>query len=345
MNFEELQTAFKKGLNQGRVLNPEKVFSLYSDKKIPLHEQEKFKKWHEKTTSFKSLFHYLEDPSLNEIIFHSPNLIQIDKGGPLKTVSLNHSSDYQLSLDILCLQKLIDWNYSKPYASFYLDIEESSFRATLIHFSCLSTPFSKLFLRKIKKNTFRPHDFKFNEKMAKTIIQEKKNIIVSGQTGGGKTTFLNCLLDLIPEEEHLVIFEETKELFRNTQTTTSFLSENNSNKSLVQYLTYALRMRPDRMILGEIRSKEAINFLLNMNTGHPGLMATIHANSANESLTRLAWLFCFYSEKEHFNYNQVLKMICKNIDYVFHIEEKKVKQMIKVLGSEDENPYFQEIKY
>ena len=99
-------------------------------------------------------------------------------------------------------------------------------------------------------------------------------------------------------------------------------------------------MKPDRMIMGEIRSKEALNFLLQMNTGHKGMMATIHANSSPDALLRLAWLFCFYSPKDSFPFNMVLKMICQNINLVIHMKDKKIDKCIEVLGSEDETPYF-----
>lgn len=349
MNCEDLQNVFKKGLNQGKVLHPQNIFSLYSEKNLLSSEKEKFTHWYEKTVNFKHFLPYITDLSLNEIIFHSPGLLQIDQGGSMISIypPKSSESDYQLSFEVLCLQELIDWNYSKPFVSFYLELHGLNFRATLIHFSCLSSPYSKLFLRRIRKNTLSLKNFQQGKEYTNLItglVKERKNIIVSGQTGGGKTTFLNCLIDIIPVEEHIIVFEETKELFRKSPTTTSFLSEDkNDKKSLTQYLSYALRMKPDRMILGEIRSQEALSFLLNMNTGHPGLMATLHSNTACEALTRLAWLFCYYCQKEHFTYDLVLKMICKNIDYVFHVENKKIKQLIKVIGAEDGTPYFQNI--
>jgi Flp pilus assembly CpaF family ATPase len=349
MKSEDLQNTFKKALNQGKVLHPQNIFSLYSTRSILSIEKEKFTHWYENTVNFKSFIPYINDTSLNEIILHSPDLLQIEQGGSMTSIHLPKSldSDYQLSFDILCLKELIDWNYSEPYVSFYLKLHGVNFRATLIHFSCLSSLHSKLFLRRIRKNTFSLKNFNMDQEytnLAIDLVKNRKNIIVSGQTSGGKTTFLNCLIDIIPEEEHIILFEETKELFRKSPTTTSFLSGNKNNKkSLTQYLSYALRMKPDRMILGEIRSQEALSFLLNMNTGHPGLMATLHSNTASEALTRLAWLFCFYCQKEHFSYDLVLKMICKNIDYVFHVENKKIKQLIKVMGAEDEIPYFQNV--
>ena len=92
--------------------------------------------------------------------------------------------------------------------------------------------------------------------------------------------------------------------------------------------------------MGEIRSQEALNFLLQMNTGHEGMMATIHANSAPDALLRLAWLFCFYSPKDSFPFSMVLKMICQNVNLVIHMKDKKIDECIEVMGSEDETPYF-----
>ena len=347
MIFEELKEVFQRGLNQGRILTPDHIFSSFLKRKLDSHQKIAFKTWFEQTVNFSGLSSYLKNSSYREVIIHSPHLIQI------KTLNIIENSlefeikpipDLQLSLEILCLQKKVDWNFSQPFASFYTSFFGIPFRATLIHFSSLSSPHSKLFLRRHTKNHLNFSNFnipKPAQKILESFIYNKSNILICGQTGSGKTTLLNSLLNKISNQEHIIIFEETKELFRESSLTTNFLAdEKNPNKTLIQYLNYSLRMKPDRMIMGEIRSQEALNFLLQMNTGHEGMMATIHSSSAPDALLRLAWLFCFYSPKDSFPFNMVLKMICKNIDLVIYMKNKKIDTCIEVLGSEDETPYY-----
>jgi len=118
------------------------------------------------------------------------------------------------------------------------------------------------------------------------------NIIISGGTGTGKTTLLNILSDFLPEYERIVTIEETLELklkHRNTVRLEA-RTENIEGKgriSIRDLVRNALRMRPDRIIIGEIRGSEAVDVLQAMNTGHRGSMTTIHANSPEDVITRL----------------------------------------------------------
>jgi Flp pilus assembly CpaF family ATPase len=102
-------------------------------------------------------------------------------------------------------------------------------------------------------------------------------------------------------------------------------------------------MSPERMVLGEIRSHEVTPFIMAMNNGHKGFMSSIHANSASDALHRLALLFCLYSETKSLDFEMVLKLICKNIDIVVYMENKKVVEVIEVLGSEKDNCFYQTV--
>ncbi len=126
----------------------------------------------------------------------------------------------------------------------------------------------------------------------KLAVESRLNIIVSGGTGTGKTSFLNTVASLIPETQRVVSVEDTQEL-RPTHVNWVYLKtiKNEHTKVTAKDLVFnALRMRPDRIIIGECRGAEAFDMLQAMNTGHEGSMTSIHANSANDCLARLETL-------------------------------------------------------
>ena len=132
----------------------------------------------------------------------------------------------------------------------------------------------------------------------KSLVASKSNILISGGTGVGKTTFLNLLLNEISPTERVVIIEDTKELlFKSANSvrlyTPTLSSHLNNPLSMSALVKNTLRMRPDRIIIGEVRGAEAFDLLQVMNTGHDGSMCTIHANSPSEALMRLENLFLF----------------------------------------------------
>lgn len=248
--------------------------------------------------------------------------------------------ELQLAFEVLCLRNQVEWNYQNPYTSFYCQINNKQFRATLLHSSIDNI--SRYYLRAIPEKTFKLESFTLNSKMIIKSIHERKNILIVGATGSGKTSFISSLLNNISNEEHIVIVEDTKEIIAKNLFVTRMLARNNNQHSLKNYMQYCLRISPDRIILGEIRSIEIIPYLLALNTGHKGCLATIHANSAKDALLRLATLYCIYSEG-NIRFEQVMAMVCQNIDEVVFLQNKKVIEHIKVYGSQEGSPIFENV--
>lgn len=125
-------------------------------------------------------------------------------------------------------------------------------------------------------------------------VRTRRNVLVSGGTSTGKTTFLNALLREIPDDERLVLIEDTPELDLVHQNAVGLVATRSAlGEAEIQaedLLIAALRMRPDRIILGELRGEEAFTFLRAVNTGHPGSMTTIHADSPWRAIEQLALL-------------------------------------------------------
>lgn len=130
--------------------------------------------------------------------------------------------------------------------------------------------------------------------MLRQAVRERRNILISGGTSTGKTTFLNALIQEVPAEERLIFIEDTPELqichdnAIGLVAARSDLSE--AGITADDLVTASLRMRPDRIILGELRGKEAFSFLRAINTGHPGSMTTVHADSPTSAIEQIALL-------------------------------------------------------
>lgn len=130
--------------------------------------------------------------------------------------------------------------------------------------------------------------------MFSAAVRARKNILVSGGTATGKTTFLNALLREIPSEERLILIEDTPELQVQHDNMVGLVAARSAlgeaQVSVDDLVTASLRMRPDRIILGELRGAEALAFLRAVNTGHPGSMATVHADSAEKAVEQIVLL-------------------------------------------------------
>jgi energy-coupling factor transporter ATP-binding protein EcfA2 len=143
-------------------------------------------------------------------------------------------------------------------------------------------------------------------------VENRENILIAGGTGSGKTTFANALLDVLNDlnpEDRLVVLEDTLELQYNLDNVYSLRTDAKSETTMQSLVKISLRLRPDRIIVGEVRGGEALDLLKSWNTGHPGGISTLHANSAESALIRLEQLV---SEVSVSPMKEWLKVLRKN---------------------------------
>ncbi len=277
-----------------------------------------------------------------EFFFHSPTQSQrLSLSGEKSGISVPlNEEEWQLWLETISLKFHQNWNVENPFVSFYGDLFGKNYRLSLIHASSSPQGRSKLILRRLAGT---PHPLEaFGETIEiQEFVKTKKNILIAGSTGSGKTSLLTSLLTLVSPEEHLVILEDTYEILSTHPHQTRFLSGNSPQTSLKSYLSYSLRLSPDRILLGEMRSHEVVPFLMAMNIGHRGLMGTIHASSAPDALHRAALLFSLYGGEAQLNFDKVMELLCRNLEYVVFMENKKIKEVIKILGSDHGTPFFE----
>jgi type IV secretory pathway ATPase VirB11/archaellum biosynthesis ATPase len=279
-----------------------------------------------------------------EFFFHSQDKIQrltLEGEKILESISLA-PEDWQLWLEIISIHFRQNWNVRQPFVSFYVNLFGREYRLSLIHGSTSPHGISKLVLRSLSPQCFKLESFGHVAQLA-SFVKQKKNILIGGSTGSGKTSLLSSLLGEAGDDEHILVLEDTQEIVCSKPFLTRFLAGDSPETSLKNYLTYSLRLSPERIILGEMRSHEAVPFLLAMNTGHRGLMGTVHASSAVDCLYRVCLLFTLYAGEAGLSYECVMELICRNLEYVVFMENKKVKEVIKVLGSEKGTPFFETV--
>lgn len=281
---------------------------------------------------------------ITEIIINNIDNVYIEREGELVRLNIKHASEHisQFIKDVASFNKselnsrypLLDG--SLPDGS-RINIVSSEFTGAAPAITI------RKYLKTIKNFDGSPGIFGLDERaiqFLKTLVIAKKNIIVSGGTGSGKTTFLNLLLQEVPSIERVITIEDTRELQFKLPNSVRLLAKQSTTESLKSLsirdlLKNTLRMRPDRIIIGEVRGEEAFDLLQAMNTGHDGSMCTIHANNPPEALSRLENLFMFAGFD--IPVKAIRQQICGAIDYVVQLDRNREGKRIVSKISEINN--------
>ena len=184
-------------------------------------------------------------------------------------------------------------------------------------------------IRKFKRELFKKEDFiklgTIDERISELLelfVKARLNVLVSGGTGTGKTTFLNFLSSMIDPKERIITIEDSRELQLHQPHVVSLEArppniEGKGEITIRDLVKNSLRMRPDRIIVGEVRGPEALDMLQAMNTGHDGSMSTIHANSPEDVISRLIAMVLMTGAR--LTEKAIVLMILSAIDLVIHL--------------------------
>lgn len=158
----------------------------------------------------------------------------------------------------------------------------------------------------------------------KRAVQYRKNIVVSGATGSGKTTFMKSLVNHIPADERLVTIEDARELFITQSNVVHLLyskgGQSSSNVTAKTCMEACLRMKPDRIILAELRGDEAFYFIRNCASGHPGSITSCHAGSPEQTWDQLALMVKASAEGSGLEFAVIKRLLQMTIDIVVHVK-------------------------
>jgi type IV secretion system protein VirB11 len=174
-------------------------------------------------------------------------------------------------------------------------------------------------------------------------VQYKKNIVVSGATGSGKTTFMKSLVNHISSDERLVTIEDARELFITQPNVVHLLyskgGQATSNVSAKSCMEACLRMKPDRIILAELRGDESFYFIRNCASGHPGSITSCHAGSASQTWDQLALMVKASAEGAGLEFAVIKRLLMMTIDIVVHIKAHAGKRRITGIDFDPERTF------
>ncbi|MBR3041229.1 MAG: CpaF family protein [Eubacterium sp.] len=292
---------------------------------------------------------FLEDDSITEVMINGTNSIFYEQEGRIKKSDRCFEDSDRLTTVIQQIVGAADRmvNESNPI----VDVILSDGSRVNVVLNGISVDGSAVTIRKFSKNTI---DMKrlieldaIDEKTAgfmELLVASGYNIFISGGTGAGKTTFMGALTEYIPDDERVITIEDSAELKVIGVDNLVRLEARNANvegKNMItirELIKCSLRMRPDRIIVGEVRDAAAIDMLQAMNTGHDGSLSTGHANSAHEMLLRLESMVLMGADLP---LKAVRQQITSAIDIVVHLgrlrdKSRKVLEIREVMGMEND---------
>jgi pilus assembly protein CpaF len=240
---------------------------------------------------------FLQDPDVSEVMVNGPNEIHVERAGKLYKTNRRFVDENHLRGVIDAIVARVGRRIDEASPMVDARLPDGSRVNAIIHPLAINGPF--LTIRKFSREPFTDVDLiQFGTLTASVTeflqqcVKGKLNMVISGGTGAGKTSTLNVLSSYIPPDERIITVEDAVELRLNQPHVLQLESrppniEGKGQVTIRDLVRNALRMRPDRIVVGEVRGAEALDMLQAMNTGHEGSVSTLHANSPRDVLSRL----------------------------------------------------------
>ena len=342
---EDIKKQLIEELSDSIMLDEKEIFNVIDNKIEEIEQREKPFKLKEKLVLRKSVYdslkkydiltELLDDKNINEIMINSYDEIFIDEKGKYKRWSKKFESKEQLENIIQQIVGKINRivNVSNPI----VDARLADGSRVHIVLPPIAIKGATVTIRKFPERITMKKLIEYGSidsdtaNFLRKLVQAGYNIFISGGTGSGKTTFLNALSEFIPKTDRVITIEDSAEL--NISQVENLVSLETRDKnvegegeiSMQMLIKAALRMNPDRIVVGEVRGKEALDMLQAMNTGHDGSLSTGHANSSYDMLSRLETMVLM---AENLPLLAIRQQISSSIDILVHLVKLKNKRRV-----------------
>ncbi|MFS4459521.1 CpaF family protein [Bdellovibrio sp. HCB2-146] len=270
----------------------------------------------------------LLDEDITEILVNGPSAIWYEKNGRLRPHNDYFYSDlsYRNCLERICQTSRVHITIEHPCADgkfldFRLSLIGHDLTHSNVHLSLRRHPKNPWTFAKLAENSWcEGKEIEIFQK----IIKDRKNFLVVGSTGAGKTSVLNSFLNLLPSDERVLVIEDTPEIVLPNSASMKLLTREDPQGILpsvdqTQLVKRSLRLRPDRLVMGEVRGSEAKDFLMALATGHSGSFGTLHAQDAHQALIRLEMLIQMGAPQ--WSLEAIRRLIQLSLDYIIVAEK------------------------
>jgi pilus assembly protein CpaF len=286
---------------------------------------------------------FLRDPDISDILVNGPGHVFIEKHGRVESVPDVILPEKSLQVAVRNIARVLgdDIGPEKPL----LDARLPDGSRVAAVFPPCSVTGTILAIRKFHGQRYSAEKLVRVGMLAPELlpllrraVESKQNLLISGGTGTGKTTLLNALAAFIPPDERIVVIEDTSEIQLQAQNLVRLEARREQPPvpavTMRDLLKTTLRLRPDRILLGEVRAGEAFDLLQALNTGHSGSLSTLHANSAGQAIARFTT--CVLQSGVDLPYRAIRHQIAEALNVLVHIErrhgERFVTQVYTVSG-------------
>jgi len=298
----------------------------------------------------------LQDPTVSDILVTTPKLVYVERFGKLHRTPVEFKDNAHLLRIIERIVSRVGRRVDESSPLVDARLPDGSRVNAVIAPIAVDGPL--LSIRRFRRDPILADELVRNLALtegmltvAQSCVKARLNIIISGGTGAGKTTLLNVLSGYVPENERIVTIEDAAELqLRQTHVarmeTRPPNIEGHGAIKIRQLVINALRMRPDRIIVGEVRGEEALDMLQAMNTGHDGSLTTIHANSPRDSIARLETMVTMANA--NIGIRAIRQQVSSAIDLIIQVSRfsdgtRRVTHMTECVGMEGDQVTTQDI--
>lgn len=301
---------------------------------------------------FRPIENLFREPDISDILINGPDCVFIEKSGIVQRVPGVSLTEKSIQVGIRNIARLLGNDISEESPILDARLPDGSRVAAVL--SPCSVNGTSIAIRKFQSKLYGPQDLVRIGTLTpelllqlQTAVEIHQNILISGGTGTGKTTLLNALSNFIGNEERLVVIEDTSEIQIKKDNLVRLEARRPQNNlpgiSVRDLLKATLRLRPDRIILGEVRGGEAFDLLQALNTGHSGSLSTIHASSAAEAMSRFS--ICVAMAGIDLPYRVIRQNIGASLNLVIQLKrepgKRTVAEVLRIKGYMPLEDYFE----